>query len=54
MIKRAHPLGMLTIRERGKFLEALTPTEERSLERAIDWWDETYEGGHKQARREGR
>ena len=52
MIKRAHPLGMLTIRERGKFLKTLTPEEERSLERAIDWWDETYEGGHAQARRD--
>ena len=52
MIKRAHPLGMLTIRERGKFLKTLTPEEERSLERAIDWWDETYVGGDKQARRD--
>ena len=53
MIKRAHPLGMLTIRERGKFLKALTPTEERSLERAIAWWKETYVGGAARARREG-
>ena len=45
MIKRAHPLGMLTIRERGKFLKTLTPEEERSLDRAIAWWKETYEGG---------
>ena len=52
MLKRAHPLGMLTIRERRAFLRTLTPTEERSLERAIKWWKETYVGGHKQARRD--
>ena len=43
---------MLTIRERGKFLKTLTPEEERSLDRAIEWWRETYVGGHKQARRD--
>ncbi len=32
-------------------LEALTPTEERSLDRAIDWWRETYVGGAARARR---
>ena len=49
MLKRAHPLGMLGSRERRAFLRTLTPTEERSLRRAIEWWRETYVGGHKQA-----
>ncbi len=44
---------MLTSRERRKFMGMLTPEEERSLERAIDWWDETYVGGAARARREG-
>ncbi len=52
MLKRAHPLGMLGSRERRAFLRTLTPTEERSLRRAIEWWRETYVGGHKQARRD--
>ncbi len=52
MLKRAHPLGMLNSRERRKFLRTLTPTEERSLRRAIEWWRETYVGGAAGARRD--
>ncbi len=52
MIKRAHPLGMLTSRERRAFLRTLTPEEKRSLDRAIAWWRETYVGGHKLTQRD--
>ena len=44
MIKRAHPLGMLSAGDRRRFMANLTPMERRSLTRAVRWWRETYFG----------
>ena len=42
MIRSAHPLGMLSNRDRKLFLLTLTPEERRSLGRAVKYWNDTF------------
>jgi hypothetical protein len=41
-IKRAHPLGGIPIKDRGAFLQTLTPKERESLSRATEWYGKTF------------
>ncbi len=41
-IRRAHPLGGLSSRDRAAFLQTLSPRERQRLEDAIRWYEETY------------
>ena len=42
MLERAHPLGMLSKRDRLDFRKTLTPAERRSYQRAVRYWRERY------------
>ena len=42
-IRRAHPLGSLPIKDRAAFKATLTAKERELLDRAIQWYKETYE-----------
>ena len=42
--RRAHPLGMLSKRERREFLKTLSPREHDQLKRANRWYSQTYWG----------
>ena len=42
MLNRAHPLGMLSKRDRLDFRRTLTPAERRSYRRAVIYWRERY------------
>ncbi len=42
MLHRAHPIGMLSKRDRLDFRRTLTPAERRSYQRAVRYWRERY------------
>ena len=41
-LRAAHPLGALSLRDRGAFLKSLTPQEREALDMAFEWYRETY------------
>jgi hypothetical protein len=41
-IASAHPLGNLSIADRGAFLRSLTPAERQTLAEATQWYRETF------------
>lgn len=41
-IKRAHPLGMIALKDRGRFLRSLEAKDRESLNRAVQWYRRTY------------
>ena len=41
-IKRAHPLSGIKKMQRRQFKKDLSPAEQKTLERAIEWYDKTY------------
>jgi hypothetical protein len=41
-IKRAHPLSGIKKMQRRSFRKDLSPAEQKTLERAIEWYDKTY------------
>ncbi|KKL67092.1 hypothetical protein LCGC14_2138460, partial [marine sediment metagenome] len=41
-VRRAHPLGSISLRDRSTFLKTLTTRERKLLDKAIAWYDETY------------
>jgi len=43
-IKRAHPLSSLAIKDRPAFRKTLSLREQGTLDRAIAWYEEVYEG----------
>jgi hypothetical protein len=54
-IKRAHPLGMLSRKDRQKFLDSLSPDARRRVETGIEWYERVYRGeAHEEAKRRAR
>lgn len=41
-IKRAHPMGSIPIKDRGAFLRSLTEQERDVIDKATDWYQDTF------------
>jgi hypothetical protein len=54
-IKRAHPLGLLSRKDRQGFLDSLSPDERRRVEIATEWYNRVYQGlAHEETKRRSR
>ena len=44
-VKYAHPMSSISGMKRIAFRQSLTPAQEATLQRALEWYNKTYKGG---------